>query len=151
METSKNWRALLSWKHPHMLVWAASIIFLLASLLLINTSLDVPRGETWYVIPGIYFVLATCLWLGISGLLYWLFRSRKLASFLTKLHILTTIGVFTGLIVLLLFMKGSYNLTGTFTGFQFASKFVSWVSVFFVLAQFIFLLNLVLGIFRKKK
>ena len=114
--------------------------------------------DTYFVIQYTDITFAIGLFIGIIGLLYWLFsKSRVLLSKrLSKIHTSTTIiGFVIGLIVLCASKYvspiGSVSRFPLFDGVQNFQFILFWLFVIILLAQLILIVNIVVSLIKNFK
>ncbi|QDK78238.1 hypothetical protein EXU85_06355 [Spirosoma sp. KCTC 42546] len=119
---------------PYLISWLAIPVLSLIGLLFRQHTVDVQLYDTYYVIGNTHVALAGSVVLLVIGAGYWLidWQSKTPNSLLVVLHLLLTIGV---LVLSVLPAFGGDNLI--------PSDWLVWLLLTFVLAQFIYLINIV--------
>jgi heme/copper-type cytochrome/quinol oxidase subunit 1 len=119
---------------PYLISWLAIPVLSLIGLLFRQHTLDIQLYDTYYVIGNTHVVLAGSVLLLVIGIGYWLIKwqSKTPNSLLVVLHLVLTISV---LILCVLPAFGGDNLV--------PSDWLVWLLFTFVLAQFIYLINIV--------
>lgn len=139
----------INFNKPYQLFWGSILLVWLAVLFLPVEAIDIQWHDTYLVIA--YYHLAiflTVLLVGI-GLLYWFFRKKELIQWMTIFHILITI-----LSILILFIRygfpkedglGDYIEADTIG----SSLFYLSLLLAFIFGQILFVLNLLMALFKK--
>lgn len=134
-------------KKPYQTIWGFIPIVFLLAILNSNNTIDLNWQDTYFVIPYLHFGCFLLLILGGTGLLYWLFRRRKLTHWMTMLHVLITIFVFFWL------MAESYLLkfipVDDFYKLALFHKVSSILYLAMFFGQLFFLANLMISLRRK--
>ncbi len=139
----------INFNKPHQLFWGSTLLIWLAVWLLPAEAIDIQLHDTYWVIP--YYHLAipiTVLLMGI-GLLYWCFRKKGLIQWITIFHILTTV-----LPIWVLFIKCGFpkeDGVGDYIEGDTISRSLPYLILLllFILGQILFVLNLLMVLFKK--
>ncbi|KZS40876.1 hypothetical protein AWE51_24700 [Aquimarina aggregata] len=138
---------------PYIILWALIPIMLIYGFSLGDTTLDLNIHDTYYVISKVQIWYGIAHLFAIYGILYWIFINfnRKMINSLTSIHLFSTI---IGLIILTilspLFNQESANFQkeNNYEAFVFFSQLI--IVLIMLLAQFLFFVNMGIGIFRKQ-
>ncbi len=136
---------------PHLFFWIPIPILLIIGLLLgLDEKLDINVHDTYFVFRIIELCILISLVLGIIGLGYWIVlkANRTLSKWLNILHIfLTYSSIFCIWFIPLIQTKfGEYGFMDIIT----YSVFIVLFILSLILAQFLYVLNLILAFFKKK-
>ncbi len=131
---------------PYKLIWVFAFIIALLTLFGLNSTLDISIHDTYYVFSNLGIFLTVYLFL--IGLLYWLFRNKQLINWMiTIIHLFATIFSF-----LILFTIGiSTGVKNEIEIFKLFNQFSIILIAIIIFCQILFLLNLVISLFRNKK
>ncbi len=117
-------------------------VMAVALYLNIDSAVDVPMGETYYVVSTFHMGVIFSFYLLFAGLLYWLFRKVDLTNWMTITHVILSMTM--PLAVLF--------LAEPITKDEISAGIANWLVIFtfvWVLAQALFLINLVRGAILK--
>ena len=119
--------------------WLTIPILILIGLLFNRHTIDIQLYDTYFIISNPHFILAASLLLLLIGLGYWLInrRGKFPDRVLIAVHLLLTVGV------LLLFAVPMSQVNGVL------STWLTWGIVALLLAQFIYLINILTTLLRK--
>ncbi len=137
---------------PYIIFWVLIPIMLIYGFSLGDSTLDINIYDTYFVTPKLQLWYALSHLFAIYGILYWIIINfnRKTNNFLTSTHLIITI---TGLILLLIispiFGIESVSLSKNYDrgNIIIIAEFV--ITFIILLAQILFVVNLVLSLFRK--
>jgi len=133
---------------PYRLLWYFSPFILLISFFNLKHTIDIQQHDTYVVISALNIGLLFAVFSIFCGAIYWVLRNRKLYKWITNIHVLT-------IIIVPLFLLINVSLTQRFIesidilnkrSVMDASKIILLI---FLLSQILFLLNVLLSIFRK--
>lgn len=129
---------------------------LVVGLIFFQSTLDINLHDTYFVIAHVHIALYLCLLFLAFSLIYFIFNKLKkpLNKSLAIIHYIFTILT----IILLVFSStDSYNHIKRYTGdnpfdSEFSIKpFILFLSLTFIIAQIIFIFNIVWTLLKKKK
>ncbi len=133
---------------PWQLFLFAAIISLVFAFFSNKNTIDIHLHDTYYVIRSSHVRFALCCYFLFIWLLYFFSKKFLWSNKLTWLHIIFT---FAGLLVL----KSAYlffdNNKTSFAKFQIQGSLISMALLVFVIAQLLFILNILGGIIQKKQ
>ena len=123
---------------------------MIATIILIcpRGTFDLQLHDTYFVITSSQAAVASCLFLGFMGLVYWAAKDYSFIKWLTILTVVSTLFSITGLILLSIFQlkiaQSSFHLHGTIqqTGWS--------LLVIFIISQFLTVVNFGIAIVRGK-
>ena len=84
---------------PYKIIWGIIPIIVILSLINLKGTIDIQLHDTYFVIAFIHLSFFLSAILIITGLLYWLVRRKKLISWMTLAHVLSTILLFLSIII----------------------------------------------------
>ncbi|HEX8315730.1 MAG TPA: hypothetical protein VF609_12090 [Flavisolibacter sp.] len=126
----------------------AGFVLLGLSFLQHRQTIDIHVHDTYYVI-GVDFI---CIVLGCFFLLLWmtyqLFKKRLYASLLTNIHVIVTF-----VCIALLFVQayaGTPRRYVDYSTFSSVNRIIPFVILLLLAAQFLFLFNIIAGLFKRK-
>lgn len=137
---------------PYQILWIAIPVFILVSLTRIHSTLDLQIHDTFYTMASFDFAVLTSAVLGVSGLLYWLFRNKKLSRWITGIHV---IGTLTGSSLLFFYILISdIMLAPTYEKLHIlyydgVNQLVTFAIGIWVISQMLFFINLSYGLIKK--
>lgn len=130
-------------RHYNFLLFSAVLIMGLSFMF--SDTVDVHFYDTYYILPAPIFLAPFCLLLSVSWLIYRWTNGRLLSTALTKIHIITTL--FSTIAFLLLPLIHRYfDLSAPWAGYNRFNKvnmLFSTVFLAFLIAQFLFIINLI--------
>lgn len=135
---------------PHFYFWTTAILILIIGLITYDQEsvLDINLHDTYYVIQHFIIIQCISLLLILVGGLYWIYEkaNRKLNKLLTKIHIITTIGgiLIYPVIEKLLRLYEVNQHTTIITN-------LAIITLMVLIAQVLFLINLLIGLFTRNK
>lgn len=138
------------YKKAHLYFWILAIIIFVIGLLRIDLddTLDINVHDTYYVIQASHFNLFFTIIYLLIGFIYWSFKKLdiELHPTLTSLHTVITIAS----VILTIVIPEINNLF--FDGFYYGINAILFVlSLIIVVAQFIFITNILRGMFLRLK
>ncbi|MFS4469707.1 cbb3-type cytochrome c oxidase subunit I [Maribacter sp. 2210JD10-5] len=141
-------------KSPYLIFFIAAAVTMLVGILSRDATLDINIHDTYFIIGYLHLAVLISIFFGLIGLGYWIMHkmNKRLSMWLNWTHILLTIG---GLIVL--FMTPYFSFTfkdqSAFPLFDELERknliMISTISLM-IIAQFIYLINLIIGMFRTR-
>jgi hypothetical protein len=124
---------------PHIISWLAIPVIILVGLCFPYHTLDIQLHDTYYVVDNPHFTMAAALYLFVIGVVYWIIQKngKRISHSLAFIHLVTTL---TAIIAL------------TVPIFGFTSQYVIVFGMLaaFLIAQFIFVGNIIASFFRSK-
>ncbi|MEO6286942.1 MAG: hypothetical protein ABIN80_05730 [Dyadobacter sp.] len=124
---------------PHTICWAAIPIIILVAFLFPQHTLDIQLHDTYYVIDNLHFTTAAALYLFVIGVVYWIIKKieKRISYSLAFIHVVTTLTAVIALAVPI---------------FGFTSRYVIIFGILaaFLIAQFIFVGNIIASFFRSR-
>lgn len=133
--------------HPYRFAWVAAPIVFVLPLLSARSIVDFQLHDTYFVSASVHLGLLLAMVLLLIGLVYWLARSLRLVSWMTATHLFLTVLFFLAIGVGI--MLSSYFSLGDFRFFARINAVISVLVVAVVMSQFLFLLNLFIGLIRR--
>lgn len=139
----------------HYYFWLVSGCFIISTLFTqtdSNSTIDINLHDTYYVIHHSVILLFFATFYGLIGFIYFIFFLRRIRLFtiVTKIHSTVTLGLlptyFIGLLVLEMKNDSEFPLFDDNLGFQW---FVFILSLFFVFAQILFILNIIFNLIKQ--
>jgi len=133
---------------PYKIFWLSIPILLAISIMGMNQTTDIQLHDTYFVIDVIHVGILFSVIAGLIGLLYWLFRNKRLVNWMTFSHVITT-----SLFLLLFMVNSVFNKSewSDFNSYTFINRFHFFIILIVFLNQLLFLSNLVISLFRKIK
>lgn len=130
-----------------------SIVFLMISFYCSNseTTIDINVHDTYYVIHHSYLSILFALFYALVGFMYLIFKISKikLINILTKIHSIITLSsvplYFVGLEIINLKPDSYFPL---FNDVSNSYYFITIIGILFLLAQFLFILNVAFGLIK---
>lgn len=139
-------------EQPHILFLISVPIFILFGILSGNDILDINVHDTYYVIAYNQLANLSAFIFGIIGIVYWILLKSRIRLFkgLNFTHILLTFGslLFAYIYSLFKFSESEFPL------FDETSKVLVIQTIALILVtlgQLIFFINVIIGLFRKRK
>lgn len=132
------------------LFWGSIPLIWLATLLLPAEVIDIQFHDTYWVIAYYHLEIPITILLAGIGLLYWLFRKKELIQWMTIFHTLITI-----LPILVLFIKCGFpkeDGVGDYIEGDAISRSIPYLILLllFIFGQILFVLNLLIALFKKR-
>ncbi len=142
-------------KKPHLIFLFAIPVLLLIGILSWDTVLDINVHDTYFVIAHLHIAILLSVVFGLLGLGYWIVLKvgGKLSKVLTLVHMVFTIGGVLGLYLLPVFSFTSES-TSNFPQYDdlvIKNIMTVCVLVIMVCAQLLYLANVTIGVFGKRK
>ncbi|MEO1627449.1 MAG: hypothetical protein AAFV25_20025 [Bacteroidota bacterium] len=139
----------------HNILWIFTLVMLLLIAAAGPRSLDLQMHDTYYVI-SLYHV---GLWMSfislLSGAIYWLVRNKKLFAWMTMVHVLGVVFLFTLLSITLLWQSKTLGTAGprviNLGVYTKASRCYLLGMGLFVLAHILFGVNISISLWRNQK
>lgn len=133
---------------PYKAIWYSVLFLIGLSIIGWNNTIDIQLHDTYFVIASIHIGVLFSIYLGVIGIIYWLIRKKKLADWMTVIHVVITISTFALIIITgLIFQK---VIEGDFETFRTVNQILLVVILIALLSQLIFLTNLIFGLIRNK-
>jgi len=134
-------------QYPYKALWSAALPVFIIGFLLKNRTRDIQLHDTYLVIDLCTVGILMSLYLLLIGLLYFLFRNKRLDVNLTFVHLLS-------IVLILAIWFGSSRIypdpsPNNLESFLRNVNFVVLSTMIFVGVQLLFLVNLVFSFFRK--
>jgi len=134
-------------RYPHKTFWIAMLpVFVLGYLFSVR-SIDIQIHDTYLVVSLASLGLFLAIYLLISGMLYYLFRNKRLDANLIVIHIISII-----FILIIWFWCSEVQHISTpdsFLTFRKVMDFAILSTMIFLCLQLLFLVNLTISYFRK--
>jgi len=133
---------------PYKIFWLSIPILLAISIMGMNQTTDIQLHDTYFVIDVVHVGILFSVIAGLIGLLYWLFRNKRLVNWMTFSHVITT-----SLFLLLFMVNSVFNKSewSDFNSYTIINRFHFFIILIVFLNQLLFLSNLVISLFRKIK
>ncbi len=146
----------MNFKKPHFYLWIISLLVLLIGFISLgnDTTIDLNIHDSYYVIPSVYISLIISVIYFMLGTGYWLFikMKRNLFQKLTYFHLIISVGSFVFYWMLILYHKIFISKQEElFNDGNFVNKFIMIVFFLNLVAQPLYILNLISSLFRNKK
>ncbi|SHG48530.1 cbb3-type cytochrome c oxidase subunit I [Flagellimonas flava] len=140
---------------PHLIFLLSIPIIMLIGILSGDSVLDINVHDTYFVIAYLHLAILISILFGIIGIGYWIMQkaNRKLSKWLNLIHVVLTVG---GLIAIfgipyLLFDSTAESAFPVFDQIA-RQNLILILTIFLILfGQLMYLINLIVGIFRKNK
>lgn len=134
---------------PHQFTWMSIPLIILLSIVGMKSSIDLQLHDTYFVVATIHLGLLYTFIMGTAGFFYWLLGNKKLINWMTCFHITGTFIPFIAIIVLAIFFDKI--IQRNVDTFRIINE-VEWgmLGIIF-LSQGIFLINILIGLIRKKR
>ncbi|WP_235292125.1 hypothetical protein [Portibacter lacus] len=131
---------------PHLVIFLAIPLIFGLSFIGYNTVIDLQYHDTYIVVGMFQLGITFCILLGFIGLIYWLLRKIRLIAWMTQVHVLITILTIASMVV-------SGALADTLYGEKFnpISLIMFNLTNLLLLSQFIFVINIIKSLIRKKR
>lgn len=142
---------------PFQLLLAFAILLILSSFLAGRGTLDIHLSDTYYVLDGVFIIRAMAMLLLLDWLLYRVTYKFLFSRALTWFHVLITIALVV-IVVVFLFSEGrphprryfDYNYTDiSDVSGKNVINFIPGFIILLLLAQLLYIINLLLGVLRR--
>jgi heme/copper-type cytochrome/quinol oxidase subunit 1 len=138
---------------PHVLLFITGAILLLISFLFRGQTIDIHLHDTYFVIGKQLFYIGLAIILALMGGLYVLCAPALTFRLLTWIHVSITIIAIIALINLDFLQPVPEKQPGetgwtNFSQFVIYNRWISAVAMLLFLAQFVFLINLIIGVVK---
>ncbi len=138
------------YKKPYFYFWLTAVTIFVFTLLFYKPDdiLDINIHDTYYIITYRHFGIFFSFLFILIGFIYFLLKKVELFKFLTNFHLYISIGSFIFSIIGQVYFK-TFSNNSNFPLFDDLSNYITFFSIIlllFVLAQFIFLFNLIISI-----
>lgn len=146
-------------KHKaHMYFWITALIIAIMGLvqrLYSDSTVDINVGDTYYVIPSIYFTLLFAFIYFMLGVCYWFFYKINITlnKKLTKLHVVLTVLGLPAYLLLNRYIEFRsenplFTVLGSYSMFQ---KILIGLFLSILIIQLVFPLNIIISLIKRKK
>jgi hypothetical protein len=124
---------------PHIISWSAIPVIILVGLWFPYHTLDIQLHDTYYVVGNSHFTMAAALYLFVIGVVYWIIQEngKRISHSLAFIHIVTTLTAIIALAVPIFGFTSSYVI-------------IFGILAAFLIAQFIFVGNIIASFFRSR-
>jgi len=129
---------------PYHYLWLSIFLLAVLSSLASNKAIDIQMHDTYLVIAILHIGIIFGGIHAILGFIYWIVRFMKLITWMTYVHVITTIVIS----VLLILLCVLYTISNNFYLDDFSSISALTFIQIFILCQVLFLLNLILSTFK---
>ena len=144
-------------KHTHFWFWSTAIIILILGFIVYDPdkTLDVNVHDTYYVIAHSHLTVITAVFYFLSGLPYFIFKllKRKPYRVFTVIHLAVMVGGFIAYYIISFIIRAMAT-KNEFPVFDNTAERLNMLAIlsFFlvVLVQPLFLVNILIGTFRKQ-
>ena len=130
-------------QRPYNYLWGTvPILMVIAIFLNIDAAVELPFNNGTIFVSTFHMGVIFSMYLVFAGLLYWLFREVKLYSWMTILHVVLS------MVLPIAVLFTCEPLTKS----QVTSGLANWLVIFtfvWIIAQALFLINILLGVIRK--
>jgi heme/copper-type cytochrome/quinol oxidase subunit 1 len=140
----------------HTLFWLAVPVILLIRVPNFNSAIDFQLNDTYLIVAFWHISVFMAVLFGVIGIVYWILEKMgaSMKRWLSLLHFMLS---FLMAIVFIFSSKQSDEMTYTMdipaeqlAHFQRVQVFVTTIILLFLAAQLLFLVNLAIGLFRRK-
>lgn len=131
---------------PYQILWLTiPLIFILFffSNLNMNSAIDIQMHDAYFVISAFHIAIFLSIVLGLLGSIYFLVRKRKLVSWMTVIHILTTVFLFVLLALQWVIPPLRLPIDYHFSMLEIVNNVIFILFLAFFVGQVLFILNLV--------
>ena len=140
----------INFNKSYQLFWGNIPLIWLAVSLLPAEAIDIQVHDTYWVIAYYHLAIPITILLAGIGLLYWLFRKKQLVQWMTIFHTLITM-----LPILVLFIGYGFpseDGVGDYIEGDAIGRSLFYLSLLlsFILGQILFVLNLLIALFKKQ-
>lgn len=140
---------LINFNKPYQLFWGSILLIWLAVLFLPAEAIDLQLHDPYLVIAYDHLAMLLTILLAGIGLLYWFFRKKQLIQWMTIFHTLITI-----LPILILFIRCGFpkeDGVGEYIEGDAMGRSLFYLSLLlaFIFGQILFVLNLLIALFKK--
>ena len=142
---------LINFNQPHQLFWGSILLIWLAVFLLPAEAIDIQFHDTYLVIAYYHVAIFLTILLAGIGLLYWFFRKKQLIQWMTIFHTLISM-----LPILVLFIWNGFPSEDGVRDYiegDAISRSIPYLILLlgFIFGQILFILNLLIALFKKTK
>lgn len=132
---------------PYRYFWAFIPFVIGLSLLGQRDTIDIQMHDTYFVVDLTHMAFFYSTILVVLGLLYWWFRKRQLINWITVLHVVVSL-------ITILVLQASSLLVPHFVSlnyelYQKVNQLITMLMLAFILAQLLFVLNLIISGFKR--
>lgn len=138
---------------PYLLFWGIIPVMLLLNVFNGTETIDVNVHDTYFVIEMGFIYYFVSVILGLIGFGYWVTQkaNRKLSSWLNAIHIVITFGALIALLIIpYVFNSKSQSDFPLYDNLHKQNVAITIVVVLMLLAQVLYVFNLVMALFREK-
>lgn len=139
---------LTNFNKPHLLFFGSIPLLWLITIVLPLKVIDIQWHDTYFVILFYHLAIPVSIILGGIGLLYWLFSEKRMIKWMTVFHTLTTILPILAFFIINGFLneeEADYIAADMIS----RSKPYFIVLLLFLFGQILFVLNLLIALFKK--
>ena len=133
---------------PYKPIWATIPFIFLFAIIGWNYSIDIPLHDTYYIITVVQISAVISVILFIIGIIDWFFRERKLITWMTAFHVSSTIALC--ILVMIINTTLLYFPQINSRIWYAIKQILNFLVLAAMLGQILFIVNLVLGLVRKK-
>lgn len=141
-------RVIRNSRYPVYVFWGFIPLIVIYSFIFLNPIIDIQQHDTYYVIARLHFQVAVSIFFGVIGLVYLLLEKFALVRFLTFLHVIATIIFLSYLILFSNFFRAISDTVTFISSSQEVHLVGQWSYLIFICSNFLFLVNIVIGLFR---
>ena len=127
---------------PHKVVWSFILVVLAIVIVKRVVMVDVQMYHAYIAFPVVDLGGMICAFLGLFGMIYWLFRNKKLVDWMTIFHVIISFIVI--LILMIFFTERENNTEFDRMVDQYFQTIISLLG----LTQILFLINIFLSLGR---
>ncbi len=131
---------------PYKLLWSVIPVILTLSFFEFNREVDLQLHDTYIVMRPINVALLLSIFAGLTGLVYWLMRNKKLVDWLMIFHVIITIVAILIIVIYILFLNNI--LSKNIDSFETIHQSVLYVVLIFMMSQLLFLVNIGIGLIK---
>ena len=139
---------------PYLIFLSIIPVTLFIGIIYGDDTLDINVHDTYFVISYYHIFELTSIFLGVLSFGYWIIHitNRKLIRWLTKAHIIITIGglLLMYLISLIPCYDYSNSSSPMFDDLLDPNLLLTSILLIIILGQFFYFINIIIGVFRKK-
>ena len=133
---------------PQYYLWGTAILVLITGFINFDSdsAIDINVHDTYFVIHHFAIAELITLYLLFAGFLYWIYQKAnlKLNAHLTKTHLILTVGG-----ILLYFVLSGLFQRNEQADYKTFNITISILILVILFGQLLFILNLILGLFRR--
>lgn len=135
---------------PYNWFWYSIPLMLIIGRIKINSAFDLQFHDTYIVISYFHIACILAIYFSIVGYIYWLFKKKKMVKWMTYFHSAASIILIFTLLLTDIYphLKENSDIPFDYEYIEKVKVVVSYLFVVWLFSQFIFILNLVVSIFR---